>query len=179
MAESDGDLVRLAKCGDRQAFSTLANRHWEPLRRWLCILSGNATSADDLTQDALIQAWSSLHQLAEAERFRTWLYRIARNLLVDRQRETRGRKRNELADIADSGIDPLGGIIEREGDQQLEAALLRLPSHYREVYLLWTRDDWPYHQIAEVLDISEETARWRVCVARQLLVKELKAYLSS
>jgi len=179
MAESDGDLVRLAKFGDRRAFSTLVDRHWEPLRRWLCLLSGHATSADDVTQDAFLQAWSSLHQLADTERFRSWLYRIARNLLFDRQRDARGRQQKELADVADTGTDPLSDVLEREGNEQLQAALQRLPSHYREVYLLWTRDDWPYHQIAEVLEISEETARWRVCVARQLLVKELKAYLST
>lgn len=176
---SDGELVRLARKGDRQAFSTLADRHWEPLRRWLCVLSGDPAGADDLTQDAMLQAWSRLSQLADLERFRSWLYRIARNLLVDRQRETRGRTQSILGEVADPGLDSLSGMIDKEADQQLQAALLRLPSHYREAYLLWTRDDWPYHQIAEVLEITEETARWRVCVARQLLVKELKAYLST
>lgn len=174
---SDGELVRQAKQGDRQAFSTLADRHWEPLRRWLCTLAGRATYADDLTQDALLRAWSTLDTLADIGRFRVWLYRIARNLLIDHQR--RSRRQQELADLepAAAHADPVDGLIERETERHLRDAIGRLPSHYRDVYLLWTQDDWPYSQIAGVLDISEETARWRVCVARQLLVKQLKTYL--
>lgn len=177
---SDGDLVRLAKKGDRRAFSTLADRHWEPLRRWLCTLSGRSTNADDLTQDALLRAWSTLDQLADVDRFRVWLYRIARNLWVDHHR--RARKQEELADAAEvpaAPADPLTRLIERETDRRLHEAIGRLPAHYREVYLLWTQEDWPYSQIAAVLEITEETARWRVCVARQLLVKQLRAYLTT
>ncbi len=55
--------------------------------------------------------------------------------------------------------------------------LAQLPSKYRAAYLLWTQEELPYEEIAQILGISEETARWRVCKARQGLVEMMSPYL--
>ncbi len=172
------ERVRLAQMGDQAAYSALADHYWEPLRRWLHGLSSRADVADDITQEALLRAWTDLKNLKNVAKFRAWLFRIARNLLRDRYRDVRerNRERREL-DLPDAGLGPLDELIEREGYRELTSAIGKLPCHYREAYLLWTQNDWPYHDIALVLKVTEETARWRVCVARQLLVSELKAFL--
>ncbi len=82
-------------------------------------------------------------------------------------------------DLPDRSAGPVADVLEGEARQQLQAALARLPAPYRAAYLLLTQNDFSYGQIADVLDVSEETARWRVCKARQFLLRELRAYLDS
>jgi RNA polymerase sigma-70 factor (ECF subfamily) len=170
--------VRRARAGNRAAFAALVDRYWEPLRRWLFGLTGRAHQAEDLTQEAFFRAWSGMGQLHDDGAFRVWLFRIARHCLLDQRRGTRGVSVEDLPEGLTSGAaEPLEQLLEQESDRLLQGALMKLPTKYRAAYLLWTHDELPYHQIAQVLGTTEETARWRVCVARQFLVKALQSYL--
>ncbi len=175
----EADWVRQARGGDRAAFTALVDRYWERLRRWLYGLCGKEHLAEDLTQEAFVRAWASLSKLETAETFRVWLFRIARNCLLDNRRGPRGVNPRLLPpDLAGMEADPLDELLENEVRQLVQAALTKLPTPYRAAYLLWTHEEMPYHQIALVLAVSEETARWRVCKARQFLAKKLQAYLN-
>ncbi len=68
-------------------------------------------------------------------------------------------------------------LIEREEADALRSAIARLPATYREAYLLWTSEKLPYPDIARILDVTEETARWRVCEARRRLTRVLEKFL--
>ena len=174
----EGEWVRQARAGDRAAFAALVDRYWDRLRRWLFALTRQEHLAEDLTQEAFLRAWQALPTLEGPGGFRPWLFRIARNCLLDRQRGPRGAEARSLpADLQAKGTGPVGDVLEREAQQMLQAALARLPTDYRAAYVLWTQEDMPYCQIAQVLAISEETARWRVCKARQFLLRELQPYL--
>ena len=73
--------------------------------------------------------------------------------------------------------DPADAAIEREEQAALRAAVGKLPTQYREAYLLWTHENLAYPEIARVLDVTEETARWRVCEARRRLTRVLEKFL--
>lgn len=172
------EWVRRARQGDQEAFASLVDLYWERLRRWACCLTGRADTAEDVTQEAFVRAWAGLPRLTEENRFRVWLFRIAKNCWLDARRGPRGQLPQPLsAGLASKQPEPIESLIEDEGRQMLRAALARLPELYREAYLLWTQESIPYAEIAQILRISEEAARWRVCKARQRLLKELKAYL--
>lgn len=172
------EWVRRARQGDREAFASLVDLYWERLRRWSCILTGHADAAEDVTQEAFVRAWAALPRLTEESRFRVWLFRIAKNCWLDARRGPRGQTPRALsASLADKQPEPIETLVEDEGRQLLRAALARLPELYREAYVLWTQESIPYIEIAQVLGISEEAARWRVCKARQRLLSELKTYL--
>ncbi len=172
--------MQKAGTGDRAAFAALVDRYWHPLRRWLLGLTGREHEAEDLTQEAFFRAWSALPQLPRAVTFRVWLFRVARNLLVSGRRGPRGAPTANLpADLPAQDAGPLSEVLEGEAQDQLRAALARLPTPYRAAYLLLSQEDFSYGQIAGVLEITEETARWRVFKARQFLLKELRAYLDS
>jgi len=59
----------------------------------------------------------------------------------------------------------------------LQAACEKLPDKYRVAYLLWAQERLPFAELAEILGISEVNARWRVCQARQSLLRELAPFL--
>jgi RNA polymerase sigma-70 factor (ECF subfamily) len=67
--------------------------------------------------------------------------------------------------------------MHREAAAALRAAVRGLPDDYREAYLLWVHERLRYTEIARILTTTAETARWRVCQARKLLVVALKPYL--
>jgi RNA polymerase sigma-70 factor (ECF subfamily) len=172
----DEELVTRAQTGDRDAFATLVERYWVRLQRWLACLCGNAQAAEDLTQEAFVKAWVGLRALRSADRFLPWLFRVARNAYVDWQRRE---------PLSHALPDPLTGHVEepviqlevRENQQLFERACARLPPLFRAAFLLWAQEGFSQAQLAEALETTEETARWRVYKARQILLRELRGAL--
>ncbi|HTM55081.1 MAG TPA: sigma factor, partial [Pirellulales bacterium] len=105
----DAQLVEAAMAGSRAAFGQLVSRYQDRLYSSLLYVAGSAEAAEDIAQDAVIQAYRKLNTFERASGFYTWLYRIAFNLAVsqrrrervhaslDQAREARG---DELADSA-------------------------------------------------------------------------------
>lgn len=171
--DAERDWVRRAAGGDRAAFALLVRRYWRPVRAWIYGMCHEYHTAEDLTQEAFLRAWTGLPGLAEPTAFRVWLFRIARNALLARRRAPRPPAGPLPSDVPGPAAEPITALLEREGAAELRAAVDRLPAPLREAYLLWVEAAWPYAHIAQVLETTEETARWRVCEARKRLVRDL------
>lgn len=90
--------ARVLLDGDRNAFDQLVRRHQGLVRAQLRrLLNGDAAGADDLAQEAFLQAWRKLHQFRGEAQFSTWLFRIAYSCFLQRC-----RKRSELSDDAEA-----------------------------------------------------------------------------
>ncbi len=167
-------LVRRAQRGDRAAFATLVNAYWARLYRWLYGLTHDAHAAEDLTQDAFLKAWGKLATFQAGTHFRAWLFRIAHNGMLDRQRGGRGIRPQPLPDsVATREPEPVTTLVTQELQTQLRAALELLPARLRAPFLLRTQQDLAFSEIAQILKVTEETARWRVFKARRLLLQQL------
>jgi RNA polymerase sigma-70 factor (ECF subfamily) len=170
--------IHQAQAGDRQAFAALVERYWGRIYCWLRGLTRRSHTAEDLTQEVFLRAWEELRTLQEGSSFCPWLFRIARNCFLDSRRGPRGTAPRQLPDgTASREPGPLANVLEQERESLVQAACRRLPIHLRAPLLLWTQEGLPYAEIAQVLSITEETARWRVCKARKVLLKVLGAYL--
>jgi RNA polymerase sigma-70 factor (ECF subfamily) len=170
--------VASARAGDRAAFASLVDMYWERIRRWLWGLTGCHATAEDLTQEVFLKAWSALPRLDADAAFRAWLFRIAQNCFLDSRRSRKLSRAGALPpDLAARGPSPFAAAAEEEDQRLVRRALDGLPSHYRAAYLLWVQEEVPYADIAKILAISEENARWRVCKARQVLLKKLEFHL--
>ncbi len=178
-SQDESDWVRQAGQGDREAFARLVDRYWERVRRWLYGLTGKQQLAEDVAQDAFLKAWIALPTLKQADTFRVWLFRIARHSWLDVRRRSHSDLKVPMPmDVRQNASGPLGEMIADETQEQLQLALARLPSKYRSAYLLWTHEELPYSEIAQILGVNEETARWRVCKARQGLVESMTPYIN-
>jgi RNA polymerase sigma factor (sigma-70 family) len=168
-----------AQAADRDAFSLLVDRYWLRLARWFYSVTARRDVAEDLTQETFLRAWIALPHLQTAGAFRVWLFRIAHNCVLTHIRQTR---HEEIGVLPRSMLapqpSPLASMIDTEGQQLLLAALARLSVNFRLTYQLWTQEELPYSKIAQILSITEATARWRVCKARQFLARELQEFLS-
>ena len=172
--------VRQAAQGDRDAFARLVDTYWDKVRRWLYGLTGKNHLAEEAAQETFLKAWTALSTLREPATFRAWLFRIARHCWLDARRRSNAHLKVPLpAEVPGNQPSPLSDVIGDEAQEQLSIALALLPSKYRAAYLLWTQEELPYSEIAEILGVNEDTARWRVCKARQGLVQKLSPYLQA
>ena len=143
-------------------------------------MTGSAEDAQDIAQEAFVQAYLKLDTFGGRSAFYTWLYRIAFNCCV-----SHGRKRRERTSLdtlrESSGLDPSDPAdgpdqpaLAAERCELLHAALGQLAEEHRQVIVLRELDGFDYKQIAEVLEVPIGTIRSRLFRAR-LQLKELLA----
>jgi RNA polymerase sigma-70 factor (ECF subfamily) len=172
LAEESG-LITAAQQGDRAAFTQLVEHYWDRLYRWLYHLSHDRHAAEDLTQEAFLKAFAGLAKFRPGSNFQAWLFRIAYNGFADDWRRAARGRQPLPEDVPAADGDPAEQAARRETVKLLARAVGRLPGEFRAAFLLRVEEDWSFRQIAEVLETTEETARWRVFKARQKLMEAL------
>ncbi|WP_324734197.1 RNA polymerase sigma factor [Pseudomonas paeninsulae] len=173
--EEDAALLRRYRQGDAEAFALLYQRHRLGLFRFLCGLCGDPTLAEEVFQDTWMSLIRSQSLQREAVLFKTWLYQIARNRLIDHWRKS-GRQQakheafdEQLHDQPCSESDPEQQLSLSRDQQRLQAALDDLPAEQREVFLLRAHGDLELHEIAELTRTPAETVKSRLRYALQKL----------
>jgi RNA polymerase sigma-70 factor (ECF subfamily) len=164
-------LVRRAQKGDREAFAGLIESHWDALYRWMYRLTRHRQTAEDLTQETFLKAFARLESFQAGTNFHAWVFRIGFNTFANHRRDN-ARIRESLPQQIQAKRDgPMEEAIDRESMRLLQAAIYRLPEEFRTAFLLRVQEDLSFREIASVLDLTEETARWRVYKARQQLLQ--------
>jgi RNA polymerase sigma-70 factor (ECF subfamily) len=158
---TDAEVVGRVLAGDVDAFGVLVERYQARGARFAQHMLGDADDAEEALQDALVRAYRSLHRCRDPERFGAWFMRI----LVNRCR-TRGarRKRRERTFVRDeaavaAAAGQAGGSEWRE---EIERALARLPSLYREAFLLRHVEGLSYEEMSGLLGARVPALKMRV-----------------
>lgn len=180
----DRVLIDATLSGDRSAFGELVRRYQDRLLSAMTAICGSTAEAEDVVQEAFLQAYVKLDTFRSESRFYTWLYRIAFNLSVNLKRK---RKPNvSMEHVRESaGWDPESqeaapdyGLQMAERSQQLMAAIGRLADEFRQVLVLRELEGFCYETISEVLDLPIGTVRSRLHRARQQLREELQGWFA-
>lgn len=166
-------LIVAAQQGDRPAFAQLVEQYWDRLYRWLYRLTHDRHTAEDLVQESFLKAFAGLKKFQAGTNFSAWLFRIAHNNYANQCRASARQRETLPEDLPDSQRSPLDQAASAEALQSLGRAIHRLPVEFRAALLLRVEEGLSFRQIAEVLDLTEETARWRVFKARQKLLSIL------
>jgi RNA polymerase sigma-70 factor (ECF subfamily) len=170
-------VLRDAQKGDRQAFAGLVERYWDRLYRWLYHLTHDRHAAEDLTQEAFLKALAHLDKFKVGSNFRAWLFRIAHNTFLNQVRNNNRTRLPVPEDLPADGEGPVEQVLNREALQLLARTVGKLPAEFRAAFLLRVEEEMSFRQIADVLGLTEETARWRVFKARQKLLQTLAPQL--
>ncbi|HEY5218211.1 MAG TPA: RNA polymerase sigma factor [Gemmatimonadaceae bacterium] len=156
----DSELINAWRAGDERAATALVARHGPAVARFLASC-GERRDVDELVQDTFIRGFGALDSFRGDSSLRTWLFTIARRLLVDRRRADR-RHANQV-EIAEGDavteFDALDGVVADETQIRLRQALDRLSPKQREVFTLRVTEGLTYKEIAEVADTTEGAAR--------------------
>ena len=179
--QSDSELVLLARQGDKTAFSQLVWRY-QPMAKHLAnrIIS-NENLAQELVQDAMLQAYLSLPKLRNPNSFRSWLYGIVLNVcrnylrrrkLISFSLETM-RVSAELLPINKSFSDPPQIAEQEEVYGELLQALDTLSYKNRQATLLFYREQLSLREVADRLNISVSAVKGRLHKSRHQLRRQL------
>lgn len=174
---SDEELYRRFAEGDERAFRALLDRHGDNVLGYLTRFFGDREMATDLTQDVFLRVISAAPDFRGGCSFRTFLYRIVRNLCIDVMRSRRARPdagAASLDDDCDDGGRPLSEVVPGDSpggtdrtfsgelSEAVSAGLERLPPEQREVFLMREVEGLKFCEIAEVLGVNENTVKSRM-----------------
>ena len=168
MGRSDAELLEASRRGEHDAFAALIERYQGVVSAVSYSRTGDRALSEDVAQDTFIAAWRQLGQLREPSRLRSWLCGIARNLA----RKARRRSAREAPldhPLVFEGANPFDAAAEAESERVVRDALLRVPDTYRDVLVLYYRDQRPVRDVAAVLGITEAAALQRLARGRQYL----------
>ncbi len=184
MAEySDYELISAYLAGDESAFEELYHRYRRMLYAYLNgLLPGRQAEADEVFQLAWIKVVDQLKSYRDQGCFSAWLFRIARNLLIDRVRKDKHEtgmveldREDAPAVAAPAGSEPWRPLDEEDLGSAIRQALAELPQEQREVFLMRSHAEMPFKEIAKVQQCSINTVLARM----QYALKHLRASLSS
>lgn len=157
---------------DRVQFTTLIKGEQESLRRYLLALCcGDKDEADDIAQEALVKAYLSSSGYQERGKFVAWIYRIAHNTFLDRQRL---RRTSQSLEVCKHMTDNSLAADRRFEYQELYAALDALPAQERSAILLFYIKGYSVKEIAKVVSCSEDAVKKQLQRGRERLKHTIK-----
>ena len=188
----DTELVLRAQKGDAQAFAQLVSRHQRQLYRLAFRMTQSEADAQEILQEAFLNAFQKLPNFRGEAQFSSWLYRIAANSALMRLR----RKRRAPDTLPDEPLELTGPKFSAEGtfeaapysdwsqraDEKLlsselgkaiDVAVKDLPDDYRTVFLLKDVDGLSNEEIADALDLTVPAVKSRLHRARLALREKL------
>lgn len=180
---NDAQLIDETLEGNSEVFGQLVRKYQARLYNTLLHVVGSREEAEDVVQDAFVQAFVKLDTFQGKSAFYTWLYRIAFNLSVSRRRRKRiqisvERERETTGDEPyDAGEAPSDQLLRQERAEQVHAALASLSEEHRAILVLREMEGCCYETISEILELPVGTVRSRLHRARLQLREQLREVL--
>ena len=166
--DSDGNLVRRCRGGDRRAFEALVVRYERPVYNAALRMLHDREEARDVAQTVFLKVYEHLGDYDPAHKFYSWLYRIALNESINTLQRRRPRAPLD-PELPDGGpaLDVEIGHVQLAGG--FAAAIGTLSPEYRAVIVLRHFLGCSYQDAAEILGVPEKTVKSRLFSARQQL----------
>jgi RNA polymerase sigma-70 factor (ECF subfamily) len=182
--EDVNELVSWAQCGDAEAFAALYMRFFDGVYGYLRMSLRDRDEAEDLTQQVFLKALDHLdtYEVAPHRSFRPWLFRIARNQLIDHVRRHRPTLLEDPAQVSDrraesspADLHTMESTLAWMSDSEVALFIERLPLPQRQVITLRYLIGLSLEEIADVLGRSPGSVRQLDLRARQYLQERLTA----
>lgn len=159
-------LLYKVKKNDKEAFIKAYDLYVDQLYRFIYFKVGNREEAEDLSSSVFLKTWNYIleKKLENPNTLKALLYKIARNLIIDHYRKTKGRESVSLDNengikIIDEKQNPNYGLELKADLLVLETKLPKLKDEYREVIILRFVNELSIKEIAEILDKSKGNVR--------------------
>jgi RNA polymerase sigma-70 factor (ECF subfamily) len=168
LPQPDLGVLRKAQRGDERAFSIIVRTYEQPVYNYILRLTGDRALSEDLTQEVFLRVYQGLPSFSLRSRFTTWLFQVTKNRVLD---ELRAIERRPRAIVALDDIPPLEVVdapVERQ--ETIDAvwrAVEALNPDLKMALLLRDVVGLSYTEIAETLEITLATVKWRIYKARE------------
>ena len=168
LPQPDPGVLRKAQHGDERAFSLILRAYEQPVYNYVLRLVGDRSLAEDLTQEVFLRVYQGLPRFSLRARFTTWLFQVTKNRVLD---ELRALERRPRAVVTLEDIPPLEVIdapFERaEAIDAVWRAVEGLNVDLKMALLLRDVVGLSYTEIADSLEITLATVKWRIYKARE------------
>jgi RNA polymerase sigma-70 factor (ECF subfamily) len=169
LAQPDLGVLRKAQRGDERAFSLILRAYETPVFNYvLRLVGGDRALAEDLTQEVFLRVYQGLPKFSLRSKFTTWLFQVTKNRVLD---ELRASERRPRALVALDDIAPLEALdqpVERmEEIDTLWRAVEDLSTDLKMALLLRDVVGLSYSEIADSLEVTLATVKWRIYKARE------------
>jgi RNA polymerase sigma-70 factor (ECF subfamily) len=176
-AESDDALILQVAAGDQGAWRQLVSRHLASLVAQAWYVLGDRAEAEDVAQETFVRLMQKARDWEPGgAQLRSWLYRVALNLCIDRKRSSwRPRPLDDAAERSD-GDDPAGRMAHRmDLERAVAAALDQLTERQRTAIVLVHYQGFTNYEAAEMLDTSVDALESLLSRARRIIRAALEA----
>ncbi len=183
---TNDQLLKAIRNGEEKAFEQLFVAYYAPLCRFVWRYIYSEVMSEELVQEVFIQVWENRKRLITGGSLRAYLYRAAKNKMLDhvkhqrvvrRHREEMMAAMNEEDFMVHNGSDESGQDVSDEFMSQVRRAVEELPKRARQVYELHQRDGLTYQEIAMVMEISPKTVESQMSRALKFLRDRLAEFL--
>lgn len=171
MADDRKSLVQGLRQRDPELLDRLIEEYQYRLFRYLLYLTGNPERAEDFFQETWIRVLERGHQYDGRFKFEAWLFTIARNLVIDWQRQKKPVSLDSMMDpdegkgfeiVDEKSESPLNLFLQGETQARVQASLEQLPVAYREVLLLRFQEEMQLDEIARIQATPISTVKSRL-----------------
>lgn len=169
-------MLRRARRGDEDAFALIVRQYQTPLFNYvLRVLSGDRALAEDMCQEVFLRVYQALPRFDDRCRFTTWMFQVAKHRVVD---ELRARERRVRTPVDLDSVPQLRLAVQPTETVESMDALWRaiggLPLDLRMALVLRDVVGLSYAEIADTLETTLATVKWRIYKAREGVVSELE-----
>ena len=175
LPQPDPAVLRLARRGDERAFALIVRQYQTPLYNYIArILGGDRALAEDVCQEVFLRVYQALPGFDNRCQFTTWLFQVAKHRVVDelRARERRGRPAVDLDSVPQLQL----AAPPTESLEEMDAvwrAIGTLTLDLKMALLLRDVVGLSYAEIADSLETTLATVKWRIYKAREMVAIEL------
>jgi RNA polymerase sigma-70 factor (ECF subfamily) len=169
LAQPDLGVLRKAQRGDERAFSLILRAYETPVFNYvLRLVGGDRALAEDLTQEVFLRVFQGLPKFSLRSKFTTWLFQVTKNRVLDELRASERRPRALVAIDDMTPLEVLDQPVERlEEIDALWRAVQNLSTDLKMALLLRDVVGLSYTEIADSLEVTLATVKWRIYKARE------------
>jgi RNA polymerase sigma-70 factor (ECF subfamily) len=168
LPQPDPDVLRKAQRGDEHAFAVIVHTYETPVYNYVLRMVGDRALAEDLSQEIFLRIYQGLPGFSLRCRFTTWLFQVAKNRVLD---ELRARERKPQSTLTLDDLPPLEVVdAPPERVEAIDAvwrAVAALNPDLKMALLLRDVVGLSYTEIADALEITLATVKWRIFKARE------------
>ena len=168
LPQPDLGVLRKAQRGDERAFSIIVRTYEQPVYNYVLRLTGDRSLSEDLTQEVFLRVFQGLPSFSLRSRFTTWLFQVTKNRVLD---ELRAIERRPRAVVNIEDVPPLEVVdAPAERAETIDAvwrAVEDLNPDLKMALLLRDVVGLSYTEIAETLEVTLATVKWRIYKARE------------
>jgi len=174
--DQDNELIAQIANGDRRAMRALYDAYSEPVYRFAKVWLADPFDASDIMHETMIDVWKSASKFAGRSSVKTWIFSIAKNKSIDRNRKgSRTVLQDADPDIVDDAPAPHAALESFQDAERLRACVDKLGPVQRAAVHMAFYEDLTYREIADIEDCPVGTVKTRIMHAKKLLARCLAA----